>query len=184
MSDYSGGGAAAAAAALIIFGFFVFVFAVIGYVISAFFLMKIFEKAGVQGKWRAWVPVYNTLVLSKLGDFSPWVMLAAIALNAFLSQVAVIGWLLAVAGYAALILVAFQVNKKLGQDWPLLLLFIFPGLGQLVWLGILAFSSSPWNTNVPPVPWANSFLRDNTVWQGIPVQPSAAPPAAPEPPRS
>ena len=33
--------------------------------------MRIFEKAGVQGKWRAWVPVYNTLMLAKLGDLNP-----------------------------------------------------------------------------------------------------------------
>jgi hypothetical protein len=48
MDDYSGGSAAAAAAALIVFAFFIFIFAVIGYVISAFFLMKIFDKAGVR----------------------------------------------------------------------------------------------------------------------------------------
>jgi hypothetical protein len=47
MDDYSGG-SAAAAAALIVFAFFIFIFAVIGYVISAFFLMKIFDKAGVR----------------------------------------------------------------------------------------------------------------------------------------
>ncbi len=29
----------------------------IGYVLTSLFLMKVFEKAGVQGKWRAWVPV-------------------------------------------------------------------------------------------------------------------------------
>ena len=65
MDDYSGGSAAAAAAALIVFAFFIFIFAVIGYVISAFFLMKIFDKAGVQGKWRAWVPIYNFMVFAK-----------------------------------------------------------------------------------------------------------------------
>ena len=40
-------------------------FAVVFYVLSAWFLMNIFEKAGVQGKWRAWVPVYNFLVFAK-----------------------------------------------------------------------------------------------------------------------
>ena len=46
-------GSAAAAAALLIFGFFLFVVAIATYVIGSFFLMKVFEKAGVEGKWRA-----------------------------------------------------------------------------------------------------------------------------------
>ena len=37
--------------------------------------MKIFEKAGVQGRWRAWVPVYNIMIFVKLGDLKPWWML-------------------------------------------------------------------------------------------------------------
>src|SRR5689334_16451152 len=52
-----------------------FFLAIAGYVITSWFLMKIFEKAGVQGKWRAWVPVYNTLIFVKLGDLNPWWLL-------------------------------------------------------------------------------------------------------------
>lgn len=40
-------------AGIIVFGL---IFAVIGYVLSSLFLMKIFEKAGVQGKWRGLDP--------------------------------------------------------------------------------------------------------------------------------
>ncbi len=61
-------------------------FAIAGYVIGSFFLMRVFEKAGVQGKWRAWVPVYNLMVLAKLGDLSPWIMLGAIVASSLLSQ--------------------------------------------------------------------------------------------------
>src|SRR4051812_30488281 len=61
-----------------------FVLFIAAYVIGAFFLMKVFEKAGVQGKWRAWVPVYNSLVAAKLGDLSPWVMLGAIVASGLL----------------------------------------------------------------------------------------------------
>ena len=75
-------GALAVLAAL---GFFFFLIAVAFYVIGSWFLMKIFDKAGVQGRWRAWVPVYNLLVFAKLGDLSPWVMLIAIA--AFLALI-------------------------------------------------------------------------------------------------
>ena len=46
-----------------------------GYVLGSWFLMKIFDKAGVQGRWRAWVPVYNTDDLLKLGDLNPWLVL-------------------------------------------------------------------------------------------------------------
>ena len=55
--------------------FFWFIFAIAGYVLTAFFFMKIFDKAGVQGKWRAWVPIYNTLIFVKLGDLNPWWLL-------------------------------------------------------------------------------------------------------------
>ena len=51
------------------------IFAIGFYILSSIFLMKIFEKAGVQGKWRAWVPIYNYMVFSKLGDLSPWLIL-------------------------------------------------------------------------------------------------------------
>ncbi len=59
--------------------------------ISSFLYMKIFEKAGVQGKWRAWVPVYNGLIAAKLGDVSPWVVLIAIVASSVLSNIPGIG---------------------------------------------------------------------------------------------
>ncbi|KXZ60681.1 hypothetical protein Mlaev_01334 [Microbacterium laevaniformans] len=173
MDDYSGGSAAAAAAALIVFAFFIFIFAVIGYVISAFFLMKIFDKAGVQGKWRAWVPIYNFMVFAKLGDVNPWVMLGAILVSGVLNQVPVLGWIIALLPVAVGALAAWRVGLKLQKETPWVILYVLLGL---VWLGILAFDKSRWNTNVPPAPWAaNGFLADRTVWQGVPVQTSAAP---------
>jgi hypothetical protein len=150
-----------------------FIFAIIGYVIGSFLLMRIFDKAGVQGKWRAWVPVYNLMVLAKLGDLSPWIMLGAVVVPGLLSQIPVIGWILSLAGIAVGVLVGWRVGLKLGKDWPYLLLWLIPGVGTLIWLAILAFSSSPWNRNVPPAPWANSFLKDTTRWEGIPEQAGA-----------
>ncbi len=174
--DY-GAGDAASAAAFLILGLFGFLFAIVAYVISAFLLSKVFEKAGVQGKWRAWVPIYNYLVLAKLGDFSPWVILGLVVASA----IPVLQYLAGLALLVALIMVAYRVNAKFGRDWPILLLFILGPLGQWIWLGILAFGSNPWNPNIQPSPWANSFLADKTVWNGIPVQPGQqvqAPPAA------
>ena len=154
-------------------------FAIAFYVIGSFFLMRIFEKAGVQGKWRAWVPVYNYMVLAKLGDLSPWVMLGAIVVSGLLSQVPVLGWILSLAALAAAVMASLRVGQKLGKDWPYLLLWLIPGIGWLIWLGILAFDKAPWNPNIQPSPWRNSFLKDTTVWQGIPVQPDAAIAGAP-----
>ena len=92
------------------------IFAIAGYVISSFFLMRIFEKAGVQGKWRAWVPVYNILVFAKLGDSHPWVMLGAIVLSSAPRPGA--GARLADLGLVALaasVLAGWRVGLKLGR---------------------------------------------------------------------
>lgn len=168
----------AAIAVLLILLPILFFIAVAGYVVSSFLLMKIFTKAGVQGKWRAWVPVYNTMVLAKLGDVSPWVMLGALLASGVLGQVPVIGWILSVAALAVTVAVGWRVGQKLGKEWYLLLLWLFPGLGTVIWLAILAFDSSRWNTAIAPSPWAGvSWLGDTTVWQGVPVQSGPTPPA-------
>ncbi|WP_171013265.1 large exoprotein [Microbacterium sp. 2FI] len=172
MSDYDGFGAMVAF--WLVFLPILIVLSLAGYVIGSFFLMKVFDKAGVQGRWRAWVPVYNTMVFAKLGDLSPWVMLGAVAASAILGQVPAIGWILSLAALAVGVMASWRVGLKLGQEWPLLLLWLIPGLGPIIWLGILAFGASTWNPNVAPSPWQNSFLKDTTVWQGIPVQPAAA----------
>ncbi|MGC0367886.1 large exoprotein [Microbacterium sp. SLBN-111] len=173
-TDY-GTSSAAQAAVLAVLSVVFFLFAIVGYVISAFLLSKVFEKAGVQGKWRAWVPVYNYLVLAKLGDFSPWVILGLVVA----SVIPVLQYLSGLALFVAMIMIAYRVNAKFGREWPILLLFILGPLGQWIWLGILGFGSNPWNPNVQPSPWANSFLADKTVWNGIPVQPGQPTPAAP-----
>ncbi|MDD7930337.1 large exoprotein [Microbacterium thalli] len=178
---YDGGGAGVGAFLAFFFLILpiILILALAGYLISSFFYMKIFEKAGVQGKWRAWVPVYRELVFAKLGDLSPWVMLGAFLVTAVLSNIPVIGPILGYVAIVALALASWRVGLKLGKDWPLVLLYIIPGIGGLIWLGIVAFSNAPWNPNVQPSPWRTSFLRDTTVWRGVPVQPDGgAAPAA------
>lgn len=142
-----------------------------GYIISSFFLMKIFEKAGVQGKWRAWVPIYNTLVAAKLGDVSPWAYLIVVVGASVLSNIPVIGFVFGLVAVAASVVVAWRIGLKFGKDWPLLLLWLIPGVGTLIWLGILAFGSARWNPAIAPAPWANTVAADRTVWDGVPVQP-------------
>lgn len=172
-------GSAAAAAALLIFGFFLFVVAIATYVIGSFFLMKVFEKAGVEGKWRAWAPVYNVMIFAKLGDVSPWVMLIAVGAAAVLNQVPVLGPLLGLLPLAVSALAAWRVGLKLQKETPWVVLYIFL---PLVWLGINAFDRSRWNPVVGAAPWAgNAFLADATVWAGVPVQPQPAAGSAPAP---
>jgi len=169
--SYSYSDNTAALAVLLVLVPVLLVLAVAAYVVSAFFLMKIFDKAGVQGKWRAWVPFYNTLVLGKLGDTSPWVVLGVLVASAVLGQIPVIGWIVSLASIVVAVMYSWRVGLKLGKDWPWLLLWLIPGLGFFIWLGILAFGSARWNPAIAPAPWASSFLGDKTVWSGIPVQP-------------
>jgi len=160
-------------------GLFVFglIVALIGYVITSWFLMKVFEKAGVEGKWRAWVPIYNTMVFAKLGDLNPWWILVLWGAAIVLSWVPVIGWLIGVAAFVYMVLAAYRVGQKLQKEGAWVVLYIFL---SIVWLGIMAFDRSRWNTAVPPAGWANTFLADNTVWAGIPQQtPAGGYPAAP-----
>lgn len=152
------------------------IFAAGYYVLSSIFLMKIFEKAGVQGKWRAWVPVYNGMIFLKLADMSPWLMLIGIGASIVLGWIPVIGWLVVVAMAVLWVLAAWRVGLKLQKGAGYVVLYIFL---SIVWYGINAFDGSRWNPNIAPAPWAgNGFFGDRTVWEGVPVQPSAAAPAA------
>jgi hypothetical protein len=165
MYDYPDGAALALYAGLAIFWF---IFAIGAYILSSIFLMKIFEKAGVQGKWRAWVPVYNFMVFSKLGDLSPWLILIAIGASIVLGWIPVIGSIVGIAAFVVTLLAAWRVGLKLQKEAVWLILYFFL---SIVWLGILGFDKSRWNTAIPAAPWAgNGFLSDRTVWAGIPSQ--------------
>jgi hypothetical protein len=160
------GDSTALAAAYLIAALTWFIFAVVFYVLGSLFLMKIFEKAGVEGKWRAWVPFYNVMIFLKLGDLSPW-----LAFGFLLTWVPFLGWLVGIAMAVLMVLAAWRVGLKLQKSGAWVVLYIFL---SIVWLGINAFDKSRWNPNIVPASWAgNGFLADRTVWQGIPVQPSA-----------
>jgi hypothetical protein len=165
-------------ALILIAGLFWFIFAIGAYILSSIFLMKIFEKAGVQGKWRAWVPVYNFMVFSKLGDLSPWLILIAIGASILLGWIPVIGSIIGIAAFVVTLLAAWRVGLKLQKEAVWLILYFFL---SIVWLGILGFDKSRWNTAIPAAPWAgNGFLSDRTTWAGIPNQtPAGGYPANP-----
>lgn len=144
-----------------------FILAIAGYVLTSWFLMKIFEKAGVQGKWRAWVPIYNTLIFVKLGDLNPWWLLVLWGASIVLGWVPVIGGLFPLAAFIYTLLAAWRVGLKLQKEAVWLILYFFL---PIVWLGINAFDKSRWNPAIPAAPWAGNFLADNTTWSGIPNQ--------------
>ncbi|MEJ1921462.1 large exoprotein [Microbacterium sp. KHB019] len=182
-SYYDDGGAFAFLAFLLLI---VPIIALVIYVISSLFLMNIFEKAGVQGKWRAWIPVYNSMIFLKLGDMSPWLILYAAGASILLSWLPVIGQLLGLASFVLMVLAAYRVGLKLNKGAGFVVLYalgiLTAGITTLVWLGINAFDKSRWNAQIAPAQWAgNGFFGDRTVWDGVPVQPSAAaaPGAAP-----
>ena len=169
-SYYYDAGAAAFIGIIVLISFIV---GIAGYVLGSLFLMKIFDKAGVQGKWRAWVPVYNTMIFFKLGDLSPWLVLYGIGGTILLSWIG-IGAIFSIALAVLSLLAAWRIGLKLQKDavWVVLYFFL-----AIVWLGINAFDKSRWNPNIVPASWAsNGFLGDRTVWDGIPAQSSAAAP--------
>ncbi|MCB8044737.1 large exoprotein [Microbacterium oxydans] len=141
------------------------------YALYSWFYMKIFEKAGVQGKWRAWVPVYSTMIFYKLGDLSPWLVLYLMGAGIVGAIIPFLGWflilpLVGIAGRVIDLIAAWRVGLKLQKDavWVVLYFFLPP-----VWLGINAFDKSRWNPAIQPASWAaNGLLGDRTVWDGIP----------------
>jgi hypothetical protein len=177
MTDYSDYGAGYVLAWIFIFLPLFLFFAAIGYVLTSWFLMKIFEKAGVQGKWRAWVPIYNTLIFVKLGDLNPWWLLVLWGGTIVLGWVPVLGTIIGIAAFLYTMLAAWRVGLKLQKEAVWLILYFFL---SIVWLGINAFDRSRWNTAIPAAPWAGNFLADKTVWSGVPSQaPAGGYPANP-----
>ena len=145
---------------------------VLMYLVTAFFMSKLFAKAGVQGTWRAWVPVYNFMVFFKLGDLSPWLVLYCFG-GAILLSWAGIGFLFSLALFLGGGVAAYRIGMKLGKEPG----FVAFWLIAPVWLGIMGYSKEPWNTAVAPAQWAgNAFIADRTVWDGVPVQTSNAVP--------
>ncbi|HLS26981.1 MAG TPA: large exoprotein [Beutenbergiaceae bacterium] len=182
MLDPSGYYGATLASAILML-FLTFVFAVALYVVSAYFLSKVFAKAGVEGSWRAWVPFYNMMVFSKLGDLSPWLVLYCLGGGIVLSWTG-LGFLFSLAMLAVTGMAAYRVGLKLGAEPAMVALWLLP----VVWLGLMGLGKASWNNAISPAPWAGQgFLEDRTTWAGVPAQtptqfhqqPPTMPPPAP-----
>lgn len=174
--DYGYSSAAFLGFIAVFFGVFLLI-GIAAYVVSSIFYNKLFEKAGVEGKWRGWVPVYREMVFVKLGDLNPWWLLVLIGASFVLNLIpyigSLLGWIPSLAAAVYSVLAAYRVGQKLQKEGAWVVLYIFL---SIVWLGIVAYDKSRWNPQIPPAPWSRTFLADNVVWSGVPVQPGAPAP--------
>lgn len=112
------------------------IFSIIGYVLTAWFMGKVFKKAGIA-PWRAWVPIYNNWVFLELGGFKGYlILLGLFAWIPFLGIVATIALIV------VMLLAAYRIGAGFDKGpWWTVLYFFFP----VIWLGILAFGSDYYN---------------------------------------
>lgn len=117
--------------------FFTLVAALISYVIVAFFTGKMFAKAGVDS-WKAWVPVYNTWTLLRLGGQQGfWAIVTFIPIANIVSTIMI---------YIAM----HHIGLKFGKSGSFTLVAIF---APLVWFIWLAMDDSKWQGKKPaPTP--------------------------------
>lgn len=105
------------------------------YVISSWFLARIFTKVGIDS-WIAWVPVYNTWKFLELGGQKGWLSL--------LVFIPCIGSIITA---IYLCIAAYNIGRGFGKEnagWVVLYALV-----TLVWYGIIAFDDSRWN-GIPP----------------------------------
>ncbi|MBF4634369.1 hypothetical protein ITJ38_08145 [Agreia pratensis] len=137
-SDGTAAGAAAGLIITLIFTAFYVVLIVGIYVVSSWFLSKIFVKAG-EPAWKGWVPVYNSWTFLELGGQAGWW-----ALVAFVPVVNI-------ASSVFICIAAYNIGLRFGKTGVWLILYI---LVPYVWWGIFAFNASVWN----PQPIAGIFI--------------------------
>lgn len=119
-------------AGIVVLTFLLFFFgliAIITYVVHAFLLGRVFEKAKVK-QWIAWVPFYNTWKTLELGGQQGfWAILMIIPVVNIVASI-------------FLFIAMYNIGLKLQKEgWFVLLAIFLP----IVWLGWLAFDSSKWN---------------------------------------
>ena len=103
------------------------VFGIAMYVYSGLTLMTIAKKLNQENPWYAWVPILNVILLFKMGDQNPWLLLLLLipGIGAF-----VIGILSIIA--------LMNICEKRGYD-KLFGLFALVPLANIILLGILAW---------------------------------------------
>jgi hypothetical protein len=117
-------------AGLVFGGIFAVIAAVFGiamYVYSGLTLMTIAKKLNQPNGWFAWVPILNVILLFKMGDQNPWLLLLALipGIGAF-----IVGILSIIA--------LMNICEKRGYDKLLGLLALVP-LANIILMGMLAW---------------------------------------------
>ena len=97
------------------------------YIYMALTLMKTAQKLGAEDTWYAWVPILNAILLFKLGEQNPWLLLLALIPG--------IGAL--IVGIFAII-ATMKICEKRGYDKLWGLLMLVPIVNLILW-GMLAW---------------------------------------------
>ncbi len=99
------------------------------YVYSSLAMMTIAKRLDQPNGWFAWIPILNVILLFKMGDMNPWLLLIALipGLGAF------------VVGIISIIAL-MNICEKRGYEKLLGLLALVP-LANLILLGILAWGN-------------------------------------------
>lgn len=104
------------------------VFGLALYALGAWSLGTVFKKAGVAS-WKAWVPVYNSIIMFKMGDQNPlWLITMLIPL---VNIVAAIFMIIAV----------HNINLKFGRGAGSTVLYVFL---PFVWSLIIGLGPDRW----------------------------------------
>jgi hypothetical protein len=131
----------------ILFAAIYVVFFLAFYALNAWFLSKVFYKAGIK-RWKAWVPVYNYWVFLELGGQQGW-----LAILALIPIANIVAWVF-------MCIAAYNIGIAFAKESAWVVLYIFlPWL----WLAIIGFDSSrwePWRSPVPPRYGANISVPD------------------------
>ncbi|WP_417563775.1 DUF5684 domain-containing protein [Microbacterium sp.] len=98
------------------------------YVWTSLALQAVFRKTGEQG-WKAWVPVYNTVILLQLGGQSGWWMLCALVPG------------VSIVLYVMLIIACHRINQGFGYGAGMTVL---AALLLPVWASVVGWSSNRW----------------------------------------
>jgi uncharacterized membrane protein len=103
------------------------------YIIGALLLGNIFKKAGTPA-WKAWVPVYNSWTLLKLGGQSGfWAVIALIPIINLISAI-------------FLFIAMYHIGRNFGKSDAFVLLAIFLPIVWLIWLAV---DGSTWKGSAP-----------------------------------
>jgi len=98
------------------------------YALTSWTLGKMFQKAGIEA-WKAWVPIYNLIILFKMGDQNPLFVLFM-----FVPVASIVGTVF-------MIIAVHNINLKLGRGGGSTALYVFL---PFVWMLIVGFGPDRW----------------------------------------